>query len=331
MADLDETARLAHLFIAQRRELGDGLWPSTPPTPSAPPNAPKAAGTDPPKRTAQPLAQHTPPDALDADRQDTTRRPREPERVADADAPAKAAAEERAPQEPGIVVPAPQLSFISNGDLNPSDWQGLSVEGFGKSISGCQRCVLGETRTNFVFGVGHPDADIIFIGEAPGADEDAQGIPFVGRAGKLLTKMIEAMKLSRDDVYIANILKCRPPNNRNPLPNEIQTCLPYLEHQIRLIKPRFICALGRVGAQTLLNTTDHNFDRRDLPIHKQGTTQKGITIGNDVYVGSNVTVLDGVTVGEGCVLAAGAVLSRDIPPFSVAAGVPARVIKERPS
>lgn len=122
------------------------------------------------------------------------------------------------------------------------------------TVSGCLRCGLGQTRTNFVYGVGNPDADIMFIGEAPGADEDRQGIPFVGRAGQLLTKMIEATKLSRDDVYIANILKCRPPQNRDPQPGEIEQCEPILIRQIQIIKPRIIVALGRIAAQTLLRS-----------------------------------------------------------------------------
>ncbi len=129
-----------------------------------------------------------------------------------------------------------------------------TLDDLNKAVCGCLRCPLGSTRTNFVFGVGNPNADIMFIGEAPGADEDAQGVPFVGRAGQLLTKMIEAMKLSRDDVYIGNILKCRPPNNRDPLPEEIEMCEPILIRQIEIIQPKIICALGRISGQTLLRT-----------------------------------------------------------------------------
>lgn len=122
------------------------------------------------------------------------------------------------------------------------------------AVCECLRCPLGNTRTRFVFGEGNPDADIMFIGEAPGADEDRQGRPFIGRAGQLLTKMIESIKLSREDVYIANILKCRPPGNRDPKPDEIEQCEPILLRQIKLIKPRVICALGRISGQTLLRT-----------------------------------------------------------------------------
>jgi DNA polymerase len=123
-----------------------------------------------------------------------------------------------------------------------------------RSICQCQECPLGQTRTRFVYGVGNPNADILFIGEAPGRDEDLQGEPFVGRAGKLLDKILAAIKFSRQDVYIANILKCRPPQNRDPLPNEVEKCLPYLQEQIRLIRPKLICSLGRIAGQILLET-----------------------------------------------------------------------------
>ena len=118
----------------------------------------------------------------------------------------------------------------------------------------CHLCPLGKTRRNLVFGAGNPDARIVFVGEAPGADEDEQGLPFVGRAGQLLTKIIEAMDLKRKDVYICNILKCRPPGNRNPLPKEIGLCEPFLKKQLQVISPQVICALGTFAAQTLLKT-----------------------------------------------------------------------------
>jgi uracil-DNA glycosylase len=131
---------------------------------------------------------------------------------------------------------------------------GESLDDLRTAVEKCLRCPLGETRTNFVFGSGNPHAHIMFVGEAPGAEEDLQGLPFVGRAGQLLTKMIESIKLSREDVYITNVLKCRPPNNRDPLPAEIEKCEPILLRQIELIKPRIICALGRIAGQTLLRT-----------------------------------------------------------------------------
>jgi DNA polymerase len=121
-------------------------------------------------------------------------------------------------------------------------------------IHNCTKCSLGFTRTNFVFGVGNPKAEILFIGEAPGRDEDLKGEPFVGRAGQLLDKMLLAIELDRTQIYIANILKCRPPENRDPLPEESDSCLPHLAEQIRLIAPPFICCMGRIAAQILLET-----------------------------------------------------------------------------
>ena len=122
-------------------------------------------------------------------------------------------------------------------------------------IGDCTGCVLAEKRNNLVFGEGNPHAELMFIGEGPGADEDRQGRPFIGRAGQLLTKMIEAgMGKKREEVYIANMVKCRPPGNRDPLPDEMGACRDYLDEQIRLISPKVICTLGRVAAQALLNT-----------------------------------------------------------------------------
>jgi DNA polymerase len=127
-----------------------------------------------------------------------------------------------------------------------------NLEEISKVIGDCKRCKLCSDRTNIVFGVGNKNADLMFIGEGPGRDEDAQGVPFVGRAGQLLTKIIEAMKISRDDVYIANIVKCRPPGNRNPEPDEVTACMPFLIRQAQLIKPKVIVCLGSVASQNLL-------------------------------------------------------------------------------
>ncbi len=118
----------------------------------------------------------------------------------------------------------------------------------------CTACALGHKRKHFVFGAGNENADVMFVGEAPGAHEDEQGQPFVGAAGKLLTRILNAIDFTRDEVYITNILKCRPPNNRDPLPGEIDACDTILKEQIRLVQPRLICALGRVAAQALLKT-----------------------------------------------------------------------------
>jgi DNA polymerase len=131
----------------------------------------------------------------------------------------------------------------------PSD---LSL--FNQHINQCHKCELGNSRTNFVFGVGDPKASLVIVGEAPGEQEDLKGEPFVGRAGKLLDKILAAIDRSREkDVYICNVLKCRPPNNRDPLASEVSECEPYLIHQINLIRPKLIVALGRVAGKTLLN------------------------------------------------------------------------------
>lgn len=118
--------------------------------------------------------------------------------------------------------------------------------------SSCQKCPLSETRTNCVFGVGNKNADIMFVGEAPGEQEDLSGTPFVGRAGQLLDKFLYAVDIDREDVYIANILKCRPPKNRDPLPAEEDACIDYLREQVRLVKPKIIVCLGRIAAMKLI-------------------------------------------------------------------------------
>lgn len=124
-----------------------------------------------------------------------------------------------------------------------------------RQIRDCVKCSLHKTRNHFVFGEGNPEAQIMFIGEAPGRDEDLKGRPFVGRAGQLLTQMLAAIHFSREEVFIGNILKCRPPKNRDPLPEEIQLCEPHLHAQLAIIRPWLICALGRIATQTLLKTS----------------------------------------------------------------------------
>lgn len=121
-----------------------------------------------------------------------------------------------------------------------------------KSCQTCQKCALGKTRTNLVFGVGNPNADLMFVGEAPGEQEDLTGTPFVGRAGQLLDKFLYAVDINRSDVYIANILKCRPPKNRDPLPEEEDACIGHLREQVRLIRPKVIVCLGRIAAMRLI-------------------------------------------------------------------------------
>ena len=147
------------------------------------------------------------------------------------------------------------LEELPSGEKN-SPGKAVALAALAKEFENCQMCALGATRTKLVFGSGDPEAELMFIGEAPGFDEDKQGLPFVGAAGQLLTKMIVAMKLTREKVYIANTLKCRPPNNRPPLPTEIVTCNPILMRQIEIIRPRIICALGKAAAQTVLQSEE---------------------------------------------------------------------------
>ena len=125
-----------------------------------------------------------------------------------------------------------------------------------RALQGCRRCKLCESRTTVVFGTGHPRADLVVIGEGPGADEDAQGKPFVGRAGQLLTRMLESVQISRDEVYITNTVKCRPPGNRNPEADELAACAPFLAAQLGTIEPRVVLALGSVATQALLKTRE---------------------------------------------------------------------------
>jgi len=131
-----------------------------------------------------------------------------------------------------------------------------SLQALQRFVDGCPRCKLSRSRTNIVFGQGNPNADLMFVGEAPGHEEDVQGLAFVGRAGQLLTKIIEAMGTSRTNVYIVNVLKCRPPNNRNPEADEVAACMPFLDEQIRLISPKVIVTLGTFAAQAVLGTDD---------------------------------------------------------------------------
>jgi uracil-DNA glycosylase len=131
-----------------------------------------------------------------------------------------------------------------------------ALDGVREELGDCQRCKLAKTRKTIVFGQGNPQAALMFVGEAPGADEDEQGLAFVGKAGQLLTRIIEAMGMKREDVFIANILKCRPPQNRNPEPDEVLACHPFLEKQIAAIQPKVIVGLGKFGAQWLLKTAE---------------------------------------------------------------------------
>ncbi len=129
----------------------------------------------------------------------------------------------------------------------------MTLEELQQKCASCKKCELGNTRTNIVFGAGNKNAKLMFVGEAPGEQEDLSGIPFVGRAGKLFDKYLEAVGISRDEVYIANMLKCRPPKNRDPLPSEQDVCIEYLREQVRIIKPKMIVCLGRISAMRLIS------------------------------------------------------------------------------
>lgn len=145
---------------------------------------------------------------------------------------------------------AQATSGVQTADAVPAD----ALEAIDVQVRACRSCALHRTRTQTVFGVGRPDAECMFIGEAPGAEEDARGEPFVGRAGRLLDAMLAAIDLRRDEVYIANIVKCRPPGNRDPQAEEIVACSGYLRRQIEIVSPRLLVAVGRVAAQSLLST-----------------------------------------------------------------------------
>lgn len=164
-----------------------------------------------------------------------------------------------------------------NKPIEQSTAQGLGQEAawhaIQQQVENCTLCELSKTRTHTVFGVGNQQADLLIIGEAPGANEDRQGEPFVGRAGMLLNAMLHAISLDRKDIYIANILKCRPPNNRDPLPHEVQLCTPYLQRQIALLQPKLIVTVGRIAAHFLLDTTESMgrlrgrvFQYRNIPV-----------------------------------------------------------------
>ena len=155
-------------------------------------------------------------------------------------------------------APATSTSLDAGADPAESPTRsGDALDAVRTELGECTRCKLhGLGRQHIVFGVGNPNADLMFVGEAPGRDEDAQGVPFVGRAGHLLTRIIQAIGLTRDDVYIANVIKCRPPQNRNPEPDEVAECEPFLFGQVDAIRPRVIVALGKFAAQALLQSTD---------------------------------------------------------------------------
>ena len=164
--------------------------------------------------------------------------------------------------ELGVEGVSRDPAWSDRGDLGTSEIEecgtvavsGESLDDVRSDLGECTRCKLHAGRTNLVFGVGNPNADLMFVGEAPGRDEDCQGEPFVGRAGQLLTKIIASIGLGRSDVYIANVIKCRPPNNRNPEPDEVGNCEPFLFRQVDAVQPRVVVALGAFAIRTLLST-----------------------------------------------------------------------------
>jgi DNA polymerase len=186
-----------------------------------------------------------------------------------APAPTRTPALARTPASARTPAPAPARDVSARREAG-ADWDELRAR-----VAACTRCSLSATRTQTVFGVGNPHADWLIVGEAPGAEEDRRGEPFVGRAGQLLNSMLHAIGLAREQVYIANVLKCRPPGNRDPSPIEAAECLPYLERQIALLKPKIMLAVGRIAAQNLLRTDKtlgalrnqvHRFGLSDVPL-----------------------------------------------------------------
>ena len=161
-----------------------------------------------------------------------------------------------APQLVASAGPAVQSMSLFESPSGTTARQNETLEQIREDLGDCHRCRLAAGRHTIVFGQGNPHAELVFVGEGPGADEDEQGLPFVGRAGRLLNRMIELAGMKREDVYICNVVKCRPPNNRTPLPDEIEMCSPFLLRQIRTIKPRLVCCLGAPAVKTLLGVKE---------------------------------------------------------------------------
>jgi len=158
------------------------------------------------------------------------------------------------PSRPALPATAPVSAPVEDSPVSAGPHGAAGLQMVRENLGDCRRCKLCETRRNIVFGVGNPEADLVFVGEGPGADEDAQGEPFVGAAGQLLNKMIAAMGYARKDVYICNVIKCRPPYNRNPESDEVAACEPFLKAQLAALRPRIIVALGKFAAQLICRT-----------------------------------------------------------------------------
>ena len=168
------------------------------------------------------------------------------------------------PLSPPELVLAPEAA--ADAEARAAELAALAA-----TVAGCRRCRLAEGRQKVVFASGNPNADLMLVGEGPGAEEDRQGVPFVGAAGELLTRIIQAIDMRREDVYIANVVKCRPPGNRDPQPDEVAACRGYLERQISLVKPKVLVALGKVAAQALLGTESPIGQMRGRWYQFQGT------------------------------------------------------------
>jgi len=176
------------------------------------------------------------------------------------------------PARSRTAEPAPELFGPAPTPRTTEPWETAdTLDAMHRMVCDCMKCPLGATRTKFVFGIGNPRATLMLIGEAPGADEDAQGEPFVGKAGQLLNKILEAIHFRREEVYICNILKCRPPNNRTPQAEEVEQCIPYLQRQIGLIRPQVILCLGLTAAQNLLKTSESLGRLRGRTLMYEGT------------------------------------------------------------
>jgi uracil-DNA glycosylase len=184
--------------------------------------------------------------------------------------PATVAADSPAAAPALAAVASPRETSAAREEA--ADWPELRAR-----VAACTRCALSATRTQTVFGVGNPHADWLIVGEAPGAEEDRKGEPFVGRAGQLLNSMLHAIGLAREQVYIANVLKCRPPGNRDPNPSEAAECLPYLDRQIALLKPKIMLAVGRIAAQNLLRT-DKTLGALRQQVHQFGLSQVPLVV-----------------------------------------------------
>ena len=186
------------------------------------------------------------------------------------------------PASPAAPAPAPALAAavpvpVPARDVSATREAGADWDELRARVAACTRCSLSATRTQTVFGVGNPHADWLIVGEAPGAEEDRRGEPFVGRAGQLLNSMLHAIGLAREQVYIANVLKCRPPGNRDPAATEAAECLPYLERQIALLKPKIMLAVGRIAAQNLLRT-EKTLGALRQQVHRFGLSQVPLVV-----------------------------------------------------